>query len=94
METASYTAADETGQVGKAEQLKSIEQRQKRDLGLTYTPRKQDVRFFGDVALVTGQYEVKAPDEPAEQTVVTEVWVKQNGTWKVEHLQEGSLKPQ
>jgi hypothetical protein len=54
METASFTAADSSGQLTKAEQLKSIEQRQKRDLGATFTPVKQDVRFFGDVALLTG----------------------------------------
>jgi ketosteroid isomerase-like protein len=92
METATYTAVDETGQSTKAEQLKSIEQRTKRDLGVTYTYRRQDVRLFGNVALLTGLCEVKiAANEPAEQALVTEIWVKQDGTWKVEHLQEGAL---
>jgi ketosteroid isomerase-like protein len=94
METATYTAVDGTGQIAKVEQLKLIEKREKRDLGVTYTARKQDVRFFGNVALLTGLYEVKiASNEPAEQALVTEIWVKQDGTWKVEHLQEGTLAP-
>ena len=63
-------------------------------LGVTYTARRQDVRFFGDVALLTGLYEVKIEsNEPAEQALVTEIWVKQDGTWRVEHLQEGTLTP-
>jgi ketosteroid isomerase-like protein len=89
METASFTAADSSGQVTKAEQLKSIEQRQKRDLGATFTPVKQDVRFFGDVALLTGLSELKlSTDDPAERTQLTVIWVRQAGAWKVEHFQE------
>jgi ketosteroid isomerase-like protein len=94
METATYTGVDETGQSTKAEQLRSIERRAKRDLGVTYTYRRQDVRLFGNVALLTGLCEVKiAANEPAEQALVTEIWVKQDGTWKIEHLQEGTLTP-
>ena len=94
METATFTAVDSSGQVTKIEQLKLMEKREKRDLGVTYTARRQDIRFFGNVALLTGLTEVKiASNEPAEQALVTEIWVKQDGTWKIEHLQEGTLTP-
>ena len=91
METATFTGPMDRVAY-EAEQLKSIEQRQKRDLGATYTPRKQDVRIFGDVALLTGTSELKLPTEdPAERVVSTEIWVRQSGAWKVEHFQEGTL---
>ncbi len=89
-----YWPCDSSGQVTKIEQLKLMEKREKRDLGVTYTARRQDIRFFGNVALLTGLTEVKiASNEPAEQALVTEIWVKQDGTWKIEHLQEGTLTP-
>jgi ketosteroid isomerase-like protein len=92
MERATFTAVDGTGQVTKIEQLKLIGQRAKRDLGVTYAYQRQDVRLFGNVALLTGLCEVKiAANEPAEQALVTEIWVRQDGTWKIEHLQEGTL---
>lgn len=95
METPTYTAADdEEGQETKAQQLKSMDERQKPDLGESFTPEKQDVRLFGNVALLTGLYDVKeGPDKPQERMQVTEVWVKQGGTWKVEHIQYAILKP-
>ena len=95
METPTYTAADdEEGQETKAQQLKSMDERQKPDLGESFTPEKQDVRLFGNVALLTGLYDVKeGPDKPQERMQVTEVWVKQGGAWKVEHIQYAILKP-
>jgi len=95
METDTYTAADdEEGLASKTEQLKGMDQRQQRDLGMSYTAEKQDVRLFGNVALLTGLYDMKSgPDKPIQRLQVTEVWLKRDGNWKVEHLQYAVLKP-
>lgn len=59
-------------------------------------PSGQEVRLYGDTAVVTGRADVKVTNQGQELALslrFIEVWVKSNGAWKLTAWQSTRLAP-
>ncbi len=95
IELEDFTVADETGEETRADQLAGIRRRKVPDMNATYSVEHENFRLLGSIALVTETLAVTVQGDSKpeiERLYATEVWVKQSGEWKIEHLHFCELK--
>jgi len=76
-ETDDFTVIASGQSETKAQQLAEVESRG--PIGAPQETLEEDIRHFGDVALITGL-------SGGSNIRFTAVWLKQNGSWKIVHL--------